>query len=182
MCHLPIVELPSKPRSDSWLLELEEDSESNQSTVTGKRAQAVSWKAVTPTPREHISIYYNALEILRHFSLCSLEVMSTKGIFLLIMFLWTAWVACKQFNIHCCIPLLLYFLEDCLGDTRKKITVIKVKLQYTIAFLWMLYPANTNRLEKIDSTRSSEKQSCASKTMPLGGMLLNNSVLHLHGL
>lgn len=180
MCHLPVIDLPSKPRSDSWILE--EESESNQTMVTVRRAQTVSWKATTATPEDHISLYYNALEVLRHFSLCSLEIMSTKGICFLIMFLWAAWVACKQFNIHCCIPLMLYFLEDCLGDTRKKITVIKVRLQYTIAFLWILYPSSTNRLEKIDSTRSLEKQSCASKTMTLGIMLLSISVLHLHSL
>lgn len=62
-------------------------------------------------------------------------------------------------------------------------TVIKVKLQYTIAFLWMLYAANTNRLEtKLIQQDSPEKQSSASKTMPLTGMLLNNSVTLLHGL
>lgn len=154
MCHLPVIEFPGKPHSGTCLLGL---SWSQIKPVTDRRAKAVSWKATALTPTEHISIYYNALEVLKHFSLRGLELMSTKGIFLLIMFLWAAWVVCKQFNIHCCIPLLLYFLEDCLGNTGKKMAVIKVKLQYTIAFLWMLFQANTNRLEKIDSTRSIRK-------------------------
>lgn len=47
----------------------------------------------------------------------------------------------------------------------------------------MLYAANTNRLEtKLIQQDPPEKQSSASKTMPLTGMLLNNSVTLLHGL
>lgn len=152
-------------------------SQSQIKPVTDRRPQAVSWKATVLMPAKHISIYYNALEVLKPFSLRSLEAMSTKGIYLLIMFLWAAWVVCKQFNIHCCIPLLLYFLEDCLGNTKKKMTVIKAKLQYTIAFLWTLCAANTNRLEKLIQWDPSEKQSSTSKTIPLTCTLLNNRAL-----
>lgn len=163
-------------------------SQSQIQPVTDRRGKAVSWKAMVLTPAEHISMYYDALDILKHFSLCSLEVRSTKGICLLIMFLWAAWVICEQFSIHCCIPLLLYFLEDSLDNTRKKMTVIKVKLQYAIAILWTIYTANMNRLgKKINSTGSIQKKkkkqwSSASKTISLTGMLLNNSMLHLCGL
>ena len=48
-------------------------SENQMELVTDRWTQAVSWKAVMLTPAEHVSIYYNALEVLEHLSVRSLR-------------------------------------------------------------------------------------------------------------
>lgn len=87
MCHLTVIKLPSKPCSDTRLLELEGELESNQTGDSQESTSCQLESHSTNSSRAHLNIHYNALEVLKHFSLRSLEVMSTKGICLLIMFL-----------------------------------------------------------------------------------------------